>query len=74
MINFRTFLLNIFLRLLRFVYNIDERKFRGAVQGGADQDTKRLEIIAQNGPVAQLVRAPRWHRGGRRFEPDQVHS
>ena len=25
------------------------------------------------GVVAQLVRAPRWHRGGRRFEPYQPH-
>ena len=26
------------------------------------------------GVVAQLVRAPRWHRGGRRFEPYRPHQ
>ena len=30
----------------------------------------RFEDLLTNGPVAQLVRAPPCHGGGRRFDPD----
>ena len=33
----------------------------------------RFSAARQYGPVAHLVRAPLWHSGGSRFEPDQVH-
>jgi prevent-host-death family protein len=33
----------------------------------------RMAADYEFGAVAQLVVAPRWHRGGRRFEPDQLH-
>ncbi len=33
----------------------------------------RMASDYELGAVAQLVVAPRWHRGGRRFEPDQLH-
>ena len=37
------FIINLFLHLLRYCYNIDESKFRCTVQCRADQDTNRLE-------------------------------
>lgn len=41
-------IIRLFLNLLRFVYNIDERKLRCTVQCRADQNTKRLEIFWSN--------------------------
>ena len=31
-------------------------------------------VILDCGPVAQLARAPQWHCGGCRFNPDRVHQ
>lgn len=37
------YIIRLFLKLLRFCYKIDERKFRCTIQGRADQDFKNLE-------------------------------
>ena len=39
------FIVNLFMRLLRFCYLIDESKFRCTVQCRADQDIKKLEEL-----------------------------
>ena len=51
-----------------FVFPLDKPpifRYNKARSGG-----KRRTNLSDHGPVAQLVRAPACHAGGRRFEPD----
>ena len=53
-------IVNLFLRLLRFCYTIDESKFRCTLQCRADQNIKELEIFWSNItkiPLAQFYKA-----------------
>jgi hypothetical protein len=53
-------IIRLFLRLLRFCYKIDERKFRCTLQCRADQNTKELESFWSNIteiPLSQFYKA-----------------